>query len=211
MVSYFCGMAKHTDDSIYTCRRFVRGSGERIFSGAQVASLCVSLPADIQAMRRSGSLGPAYSDKCEMLLDMTMGIWWVVDPRLDWEAFDVAREDFVQSAMVAMLKFVDRFDPLLSSWRTQGRWLRKEVRRDMERAKRKADPGQDALQDILRDNWQGVYDSASATEDKPRARIVARRVNGYVMDRARIERELDAILAPAIVEANTQLDLFALA
>ena len=202
-------MAKHSDDSIYRCRRFVR-SGERIFTGAQVASLCVSLPLEIQAMRKANNLGPAYSAACELLLDLTMGIWWGKPPEADF--LYCPRADLVNTAAIAMLAHVDRFDPTRASWRTVAKYVRLDALKPIIRASRKTDPGQDALQELLRDNWQGVYDSASATEERaPRARIVGRRVNGYVIDRAKVERELDAILAPAIVDANTQLDLFALA
>ena len=180
-----------------------------ILTGAQVASLCVSLPADIQAMRRSKSLGPGYSDKCELLLDMTMGIWWGKSPESDF--LFCPRADLVNSAAIAMLNHVDRFDPTRSSWRTVAKFVRLDALKPIVRSSRKADPGQDVLERMIRDNWQGVYSPDSMTEPAPRARIVARRINGYVMDRTKIERELDAILAPAIVEVNTQLDLFALA
>ena len=173
--------------------------------------MCVSLPADIRAMRLSGQLGREYSDKCALLLDLTLGVWWNGDPRDDWTSFDMPPADFVQAAMVVMLKFVDRFDPALSSWRTQGRWMRKELRRDMGRASRKACPGTEALEAMMRGTWQGIYDPDSMAEEKLVARIVGRRVNGYVVDRAKAERELDAILAPAIVEADVQLDLFSMA
>ena len=202
-------MAKHSDTSIYKCRRFVRGFGERVFTGAQVAALCVSLPADIRDMRRDGILGRDYSDKCELLLDLTMGIWWGRAPEADF--LFCPRADLVNTAAIAMLAHVDRFDPSRASWRTVAKYVRLDALKPIIRAQKRVDPGQAALEDMLRDNWQGVYDPSSMDEHKPKARIVGRRVNGYVVDRAKVERELDAILAPAIVEANTQLDLFAMA
>lgn len=203
-------MAKHSDDSVYRCRRFVRGHGEFSLSGAQVAALCVSLPADIKALRRSGRLGREYSEKCEFLLDMTMGIWWGKSPESDF--LFCPRADLVNTAAIAMLAHVDRFDPTRSSWRTVAKYVRLDALKPIVRASKKADPGQDELEALIRGNWQGVYAPESMTEEElPRARIVGRRINGYVVDRAKVERELDAILAPAVVEANAQLDLFALA
>lgn len=194
---------------MYRCRRFV-GRGDRVFSGDQVDGLCRSLPLEIRSMRLSGDLGREYSAKCELLLDMTLGIWWGFDPMADWIAFDVPQADFVQSAMVCMLKFVDRFEPSLSSWRTQGRWMRKELRRDMERANRRTAPSAESLESMVRGNWEGIYSEEPETE-APRARIVGRRIRGYMMGREALQRELDAILAPAVVEAEAQLDLFAMA